>query len=96
MLIVPWLAKKFYPVLRNRELEVHADKTKYMVMSRDQNAGRSDSIKIDNISFEGVKELKYFGISIKNKNSIQQEIKSRMLAIIQCRIFSLPVSCLKI
>ena len=24
------------------------DKTKYMIMSRDQNAGRSDSMKIDN------------------------------------------------
>ena len=29
-------------------LEVNADKTKCMVMSRDQNAGRSHSIKTDN------------------------------------------------
>ena len=29
-------------------LVVIADKTKYMVMSRDQNAGRSHNIKIDN------------------------------------------------
>jgi len=29
-------------------LEVNADKTKCTVMSRDQNAGRSHSIKIDN------------------------------------------------
>jgi hypothetical protein len=28
-------------------LEVNADETKYMVMSRDQDAGRSHSIKID-------------------------------------------------
>ena len=27
-------------------LEVNADKTKYMVMSRDQNAGRSHSMKL--------------------------------------------------
>jgi hypothetical protein len=40
-------------------LEVDADKTKYMVMSRDQNAGRNDSIKIDNSSFERVEEFKY-------------------------------------
>ena len=33
-------------------LEVNADKTKYMVMSRDQNAGQSHSMKIDNSSFE--------------------------------------------
>jgi len=29
-------------------LEVNADKTKYMIMSRDQNAGRSHSMKINN------------------------------------------------
>jgi len=29
-------------------LEVNADKTRYMVMSRDQNAGRSHNMKIDN------------------------------------------------
>jgi len=28
-------------------LEVNPDKTKYMVMSRDQNPGRSHNIKID-------------------------------------------------
>jgi len=28
-------------------LEVNADKTKYMVISRDQNAGRNHDIKID-------------------------------------------------
>jgi len=33
-------------------LEVNADKAKYTVISRDQNAGRSHNIKIDNISFE--------------------------------------------
>jgi hypothetical protein len=33
-------------------LEVNADKTKYMVMARDQNAGRSHIIKINNSSVE--------------------------------------------
>jgi len=42
-------------------LEVNADKTKYMVMSRDQNAGRSHNMKIDNMSFERVEEFKYLG-----------------------------------
>ena len=36
-------------------LEVNADKAKYMVMSRDQNAGRSHSMKTDNTSFGGWK-----------------------------------------
>ena len=41
--------------------EVNSDKTKYMVTSRDQIAGRSHNIKIDNKSFEGVEEFKYLG-----------------------------------
>ena len=42
-------------------LEVNADKTKYMVMSRDENAVKSYNIKVDNISFESVKKFKYLG-----------------------------------
>ena len=59
-------------------LEVNADKTKYMVMSRDQNAGRSYSMKIDNRYFERVEEFKYLGTTLTNKNFIQEEIKSRL------------------
>jgi len=33
-------------------LQINDDKTKLIVMSRDQNAGRSHNIKIDNSSFE--------------------------------------------
>jgi hypothetical protein len=47
-------------------VEVNADKSKYMVMSRDQNAGRSQNIKIDNSSFERVEELKYLGTNLKD------------------------------
>jgi hypothetical protein len=36
---------------KGSELEITADKTKCMVMSRDQNPGRSHNIKIDNSSF---------------------------------------------
>jgi len=42
-------------------IEVNADKTKYTVMSRDQSAGGSHSINIDNSSFERVDECKIFG-----------------------------------
>jgi hypothetical protein len=35
-------------------LEVNAEKNKYMVMSRDQNAGQNHNIKTDNKSFERV------------------------------------------
>jgi hypothetical protein len=59
-------------------LEVNADKTKYMVMSRDQNAGRTHNMKIDNSSFKRVDEFKYLGTTLTNQNSIQEEIKSRL------------------
>jgi hypothetical protein len=60
------------------DLEVNVDKTKYMVMSRDQNAGRSHDIKIDNSSFERVEQFRYLGTNIANKNSIQEENKCRL------------------
>jgi len=59
-------------------LEVNADKTNYMIMSRDQNAGRSHSMKIDNSSIERGEEFKYLGTTLTDKNSIQEEIKSRL------------------
>jgi len=40
-------------------LEVNTDESKYMVISRDQNAERSHSMKIDNSSFERVEDYKY-------------------------------------
>jgi len=53
-------------------------------------------MKKDNRSFEKMEEFKYFGTTLTNQNSIQEEIKSRMLAIIWCRIFCLPVCYPKI
>jgi stalled ribosome rescue protein Dom34 len=58
------------------ELEVTADKTKYMVMSRDQNGGQSHSMKIGNSSIERMDKFQYVGTTLTNKNSIQEEIKS--------------------
>ena len=52
-------------------IEENADKTKYMVMSPDQNAGPSHNMKTDNSSFEGVEEFKHLGTTITNQNSIQ-------------------------
>ena len=59
-------------------LELNADKTKYMVMSRDKTAGRRHSIKNNNRSFERVEAFKYLGTALINQNSIQEEIKSRL------------------
>jgi hypothetical protein len=58
-------------------LEVSADKTKCMVMFRDQKAEQSHSIKTDNSSFERVKEFKHLRTTF-NRISVQEEIKSRL------------------
>jgi len=50
---------------------VSAGKTKYMVMSRDRNAGRNHVTNFDNSSFKNVEVFKYFG-TILNENSIQE------------------------
>ena len=47
-------------------------------MSRDQDAGRSHSMKIDNSCIERVEEFKYLGTTLTNKNSIQEQIKGRL------------------
>jgi len=67
-------------VVANKEigLGVNADKTKYMVMSRDPNAGRSYNVNIVNGFFESVEQFKYLGTSLTNQNSLQEEIKSRL------------------
>ena len=59
-------------------LEVNADKTKYIVMSCDQNAGRSQHMQTDNNSFERVEEFEYLGTTLTHQNSIQEEIKSKL------------------
>jgi hypothetical protein len=47
-------------------------------MSRDQNARRSHSMKIDISSNESVEDFKYLGKTLTNQNSIQEEIKSKL------------------
>jgi len=59
-------------------LEVSADKTKHMVMSRDQKAGRIQSVRIDNSTLERVEGFKYLGTTLRNQNFIAEEIKSRL------------------
>ena len=89
-------AEALVAATRETGLEVSADKTKYMVMSRDQNAGQNHSVRIDNSTFERVEEFKYLGTTLTIQNSIREEIKSRLRsgnAIIRCRMFCLPGCC---
>ena len=49
-----------------------------MVMSREQTAGLSHTMKVDNSTIERVEGFKYLGTTLTNQNSIQKEIKSRL------------------
>jgi hypothetical protein len=55
-------------------LEINAENTKYMVMSRDQNTGQ-----IGNKSFETVEQFKYLGTTLTNQNSIHEECSESRL-----------------
>jgi ribosomal protein S2 len=59
-------------------LEVNAEKRKYMLLSRHQNAGQNHNIKVANKCFENVAQFRYFGTTITNQNLIQEEIKRRL------------------
>ena len=57
-------------------LEVNADKTKYMVMSRDRNAGQGHSVKTDNNSIESVEEFKYLGTSLTDQILFRKKLRA--------------------
>jgi hypothetical protein len=63
---------------RDIGLEINAEKTKYMIMSRHPNSGRNQNIRIDNESFEKVAKFKYLVTTLTNQNDIRDEIKSRL------------------
>jgi hypothetical protein len=58
-------------------LEVNAEKTKYMLLSRHQNAVQNHCIKIACRSFENVSQFKYLETTVTNQNLIQ-DIKRRL------------------
>jgi hypothetical protein len=60
-------------------LEVNAEKTKYTVMSRDQNAVENHNIKKGNKPSEVVKHVRYLGTNLTNQNSIHDKIKSSVI-----------------
>jgi hypothetical protein len=55
-------------------LEINVEKTKYMLLSHQQDIGQNQNIKIANRSFENVSQLKYLGMTVTNQNLIQEEI----------------------
>jgi hypothetical protein len=59
-------------------LEIKVEKTKYMLLSRQQNVGQNRDIKIANRSFKNLSQFKYFGTTVTRQNLIQEDIKRRL------------------
>jgi hypothetical protein len=59
-------------------VEIHIEKTMYMLLSPNQNAGQNQDINTGNRSSENVSQLKYFGMTVTNKNLLQEKIKGRL------------------
>jgi hypothetical protein len=80
-------------------LEVNAENTKYMLLSRHQNADQNHNIKIGDRSFENVAQFRYLGTIVTNQNLTEEEINRRLnsgnACYIQSRNFYLLVCCLK-
>jgi hypothetical protein len=55
-----------------------------MLLSRHQNAGQNQNIKIADRSFENVAQFKYLGTTVTNQNLIQEEIKRRLNSVNAC------------
>ncbi|KAJ4426658.1 hypothetical protein ANN_26456 [Periplaneta americana] len=60
-------------------LEVNPEKTKYMIMSRDENIVQNGNIKIGNLSFEEVQKFKYLGATAVR---LELELKEERVASI--------------
>jgi hypothetical protein len=63
---------------RNIGLEINAEKTKYMIMSRHPNSGHNQNIRIANVSFESMATFKYLETTLTNQNDVHDKIKSRL------------------
>jgi hypothetical protein len=63
---------------RDVGLEINAEKTKYMIMSRHPYSGQNQNIRIANESFERVTKFKYLGTTLTDQNDIHDEIKRRL------------------
>jgi hypothetical protein len=63
---------------RDIGLEINAEKTKYMIISRHQYSGQNQNIRIANESFQNVAKFKYLGTVLTNQNDIRDEIKGRL------------------
>jgi hypothetical protein len=69
-------SKTLLEASRDIDLEINAEKTKYMIMSRHPDSGQNQNIRIANESFEKVAKFKYVGTTLTNQKTFM--MKSRV------------------
>jgi hypothetical protein len=60
------------------KFKIEAEKFNFVVKSRNWHAERDHGMIVHNSSFERVEQFKYFGTTLTNQNSIQEEIKEQI------------------
>jgi hypothetical protein len=75
-----WCESTLIDASKEIGLEINAEKTKYMFLSRHQNVGQNRDIKITNRWFGNVSQFIYLGITVTNQNFIQEEIRRRLIS----------------
>jgi hypothetical protein len=58
---------------RDVDLEINPEETEYVIMSRHQNSGQNQNMRITNESFENVEKLKYLGMILTNQNTFMMK-----------------------
>jgi hypothetical protein len=66
------------------DVEVNAEKTKRMLISRHQNAGQIHNIKIAKRAFENDAQFRYLGTRVTNQNLIEDQMKRRQNSANAC------------
>jgi gamma-glutamylcyclotransferase (GGCT)/AIG2-like uncharacterized protein YtfP len=77
-------------------LESYADKSKYMVMFRDQNARVSHKMKIDNSSVERMDQFESQETILTNRSCVREEIKSTLTSGSACYYSVQNLFCLSV
>jgi len=70
-------------------LKINETKTKYMIVSRQNH--RTDSLKVNDHTFERVRNFKYLGADINEDANSHEEVKRRLIAAIRCYYGLIPL-----
>ena len=62
----------YQSTVKESGLEVHTEKTEYMIMSGEQNGGQNHNINTGYKSLQRVEEFKYLGTILLNQNCMHE------------------------